>query len=138
MPISPPKPCNQVGCGVLVSDGTARCDLHKRVEARISDARRGSASQRGYGYKWQQASKGFLKAHPLCTRHELRGDVVAAEVVDHIVPHRGDMDLFWKRANWQPLCKRCHDIKTAVEDGGFGRPSASMGRVGQTFGAIPP
>jgi 5-methylcytosine-specific restriction protein A len=42
-------------------------------------------------------------------------------VVDHIVPHKGEKVAFWNRANWQPLCKRCHDIKTATEDGGFGR-----------------
>lgn len=33
-------------------------------------------------------------------------------VVDHIIPHRGNMDLFWYEENWQPLCKRCHDKKT--------------------------
>lgn len=27
----------------------------------------------------------------------------------------------WDSANWQPLCKHCHDAKTAREDGGFGR-----------------
>lgn len=62
----------------------------------------------------------FLRAHPLCVRHEARGETVAASVVDHIVPHRGDKALFWQRDNWQPLCKQCHDIKTATEDGGFG------------------
>lgn len=27
----------------------------------------------------------------------------------------------WDECNWQPLCKPCHDSKTAREDGGFGR-----------------
>jgi len=31
-------------------------------------------------------------------------------VVDHIVPHRGDQELFRDPANWQALCKLCHDI----------------------------
>jgi len=47
--------------------------------------------------------------------------MTAAGVVDHIVPHKGDADLFWQRTNWQPLCKPCHDRKTATEDGGWGR-----------------
>lgn len=34
---------------------------------------------------------------------------VLATVVDHIKPHRGDMALFWDEANWQGLCKPCHD-----------------------------
>ncbi|MCA0996301.1 HNH endonuclease signature motif containing protein [Alloyangia pacifica] len=32
-----------------------------------------------------------------------------ATVVDHIIAHRGDMTLFWDKANWQPLCKSCHN-----------------------------
>jgi len=43
-----------------------------------------------------------------------------ARIVDHVIPHRGDQELFWDTSNWQPLCKRCHDVKTAGEDGGFG------------------
>jgi 5-methylcytosine-specific restriction enzyme A len=41
-------------------------------------------------------------------------------VVDHITPHRGDERLFWDTANHQAMAKRCHDPKTAREDGGFG------------------
>ena len=39
-----------------------------------------------------------------------------AAVVDHIIPHRGDEKMFWDEANWQALCKRCHDKKTMTED----------------------
>jgi predicted kinase len=46
--------------------------------------------------------------------------ITAGEVVDHIIPHKGDYELFWDEGNWQTLCKRCHDVKTATEDGGFG------------------
>ena len=38
-----------------------------------------------------------------------------AKEVDHIIPHRGDMQLFWDVANWQGLCKSCHSKKTAQE-----------------------
>ena len=44
-----------------------------------------------------------------------------ATVVDHIKPHLGDYGLFWESDNHQSMCKTCHDIKTATEDGGFGR-----------------
>lgn len=47
------------------------------------------------------------------------GQLTEAKVVDHIKPHRGDKELFWDSTNWQSLCKRHHDIKTATEDGGF-------------------
>lgn len=70
---------------------------------------RGSSTERGYGYKWQQARLGYLRKHPLCVECQRRGRVVAATVVDHKTPHRGDMKLFWDSTNWQSLCKPCHD-----------------------------
>ena len=79
--------------------------------------RRGSSSKRGYGYKWQKASAGHLRSHPLCCCCQANGQTAAAEVVDHIVPHRGDQAKFWDRNNWQALCKRCHDgIKQRLEE----------------------
>lgn len=81
---------------------------------------RKSSSERGYGYKWQQAREGFLQNHPLCADHEKRGYVVEADVVDHIKPHRGDMKLFWDKSNWQSLCKQCHDShKQRLEKSGI-------------------
>jgi len=85
------------------------------------DRNRQSASERGYGHKWQKASKAYLKAHPLCEPCEKQGYYHASEVVDHIVPHKGDMKLFWDRTNWQAMAKTCHDRKTALEDSSFAR-----------------
>jgi len=62
-----------------------------------------------YSYKWQQARAAYLTEYPLCVHHEAKGDIVVATVVDHKIPHRGDLVLFWKRSNWQSLCKLCHD-----------------------------
>ena len=127
MPAAAPRPCTYPACGVLVRDGTGRCDRHKRVEARQLDQQRGTAHERGYGYRWQQAREGYLRSHPLCVAHERKGQVVPATVVDHIIPHRGDMSLFWERSNWQPLCKPCHDFKTATEDSTFARRTTHKG-----------
>jgi len=77
-----------------------------------------------YTYRWQQESKAFLVRHPLCVDCECHDVVTVAMVVDHIKPHKNDMVLFWDQANWQGLCKQCHDRKTALEDGGFGRDGA--------------
>jgi 5-methylcytosine-specific restriction endonuclease McrA len=84
-----------------------------------SNERRGSAASRGYGHKWRKAREGFLRKHPLCVMCQRRGRVTPAVVVDHVIPHRGDMTLFWDRDNWQPLCKPHHDIdKARIENGG--------------------
>jgi 5-methylcytosine-specific restriction protein A len=36
-------------------------------------------------------------------------------VVDHIIPHRGNRELFWDTENWQALCTPCHNRKTKQE-----------------------
>lgn len=95
-----------------------RTAAQRRADA---DKRRPSARERGYTSKWDKARAAFLEAHPLCVHCEAAGRVEPATVVDHIVPHRGDLKLFWRRSNWQALCKPHHDRKTATEDGGFGR-----------------
>lgn len=62
----------------------------------------------------------FLREHPTCIACEKAGRLTSAQVCDHITPHKGDQTLFWDQANHQPLCVRCHNAKTAREDGGFG------------------
>lgn len=71
---------------------------------------KGSSTERGYGYAWQQARLRFLAANPLCVMCTDDGRVTVATVVNHKVPHRGDQALFWdSENNWEPLCKRHHD-----------------------------
>lgn len=119
MPFAARRPCTWPGCSQLVQQGS-RCDQHRRLQ----EQQRGSASARGYGRKWQQASAAYLRAHPLCECDECQAGklkVTAATVVDHKVPHRGDPVLFWDRDNWQAMSKPHHDRKTATEDSGFTR-----------------
>lgn len=100
---------------------------------RESDDRRGSASSRGYGYKWQKARDQFLRDNPLCQEHAKSHRSVPAQVVDHIEAPKlrearesGDparielaQSLFWNRKNWQALCKFCHDsVKQRLEKSG--------------------
>lgn len=76
-----------------------------------------TSAQRGYGYKWQKARATYLKTHPLCVMCQAEGRVEPATVVDHIVPHEGDQDLFWNDSNWQPLCERHHNTVKAEQEG---------------------
>lgn len=77
--------------------------------------------QRLYKLKpWRQLRRMVLSDEPLCRRCGEKGILTPAVEVDHIEPHRGDMGLFYSRANCQPLCRPCHSAKTATEDGGFG------------------
>ena len=108
MPKSPKRPCRHPGCPNLCESGTY-CPAHS---AEAPDRLRGSAAVRGYNARWREARRGFLRRNPLCANCLSRGILTPATVVDHIIPHRGDSRLFWDEANWQPLCKKCHDQKT--------------------------
>lgn len=93
----------------------------KKIEGIKSlEPKRESSYSRGYDSKWRKARKYFLQDNPLCVHCEKEGRVVPATDVDHIIPHKGDMNLFWDQSNWQSLCKECHSRKTVKEDGGFG------------------
>ena len=74
---------------------------------------RGSSGERGYTYRWQRLRLRFLMRYPLCAACEASGRTVAANEVDHVIPHRGDQALMWDESNWQALCKPCHSAKTA-------------------------
>lgn len=73
---------------------------------------RAKTADRGYGARWRKAALAWLAAHPYCVLCFALGVTREANVVDHVVPHRGDQRLFWDQGNWQALCKPCHDLKT--------------------------
>lgn len=110
MPWKLKKPCGHFGCPRLTN--SKYCYEH----AVIYKDERGTPAERGYDRKWRKARVFFLEAHPFCTKCKAEGKLIKADVVDHIVPHRGDEALFWDESNWQPLCKKCHDRKTRTED----------------------
>lgn len=58
---------------------------------------------------WRNARAAQLAEVPLCERCTKHGRVVAASVVNHRTPHRGDPALFFDPDNHESLCKPCHD-----------------------------
>src|SRR2546425_11602941 len=100
------RPCTHPGCTALVAAG--RCAVHERVRQQAIDARRGSSNDRGYTSRWQKVRATYLRQHPLCQCEECGEGKLrarAAIIVDHIVPHRGDQQLFWDTNNWQSMAK---------------------------------
>ena len=124
MPYKPKRPCSHPRCSALIEVNTGGyCDEHKRKQQQEYDKDRGSAAKRGYGSRWQKARESFLAHHPLCVVCAGEGMTTLATVVDHIIPHKGDLHLFWDTSNWQQLCEYHHNQKTATEDGAFGNTS---------------
>jgi len=88
----------------------------KGMETAYQREQRVSAHRQGYTRQWSKARARFLQLHPLCTLCEKKGRVTAANVVDHRVPHRGDMTLFWDESGWQSLCEHCHNSTKRAEE----------------------
>ena len=82
-----------------------------------------TTAERGYGGRWQRAREAFLRRNPLCVFCDREGRIELATVVDHVIPHQGDQALFWKRSNWQPLCKVCHDTTKKRMEAGKTQPA---------------
>ena len=61
---------------------------------------------------------------PLCAHCLRQGVIEPATDVDHVIPHQGDEELFW-RGELQSLCKSCHSHKTAEEQG-HGKPPVDV------------
>ena len=119
MPIKPKRPCKYPNCPALVDTGY--CERHKK------DYNKSKRNQNEWvelynTTRWRKASKMFLNEHPLCECNECKslGRLVSSQVTDHKIPHRGNLELFWDESNWTAMSKKCHDRKTAKEDGGFG------------------
>lgn len=118
MPIAPPTFRPRKTALQIKEDERRRqewLEKQKQRKAEI-DAKRGSAAKRGYGRRWRKIRKAVLASEPLCRFCKDMGKIVGAEVVDHIDGNTANND--WD--NLRPLCKSCHDRRTA-RDQAFGR-----------------
>ena len=109
MPAAAPRPCSHPGCGVLVRDGSARCEKHKRP----AWVKKPTAVKRVTGRKLQRLRAELFEREPLCRECGRLGLVRLATQRDHIIPlEEGGTDA---DGNIQPLCDSCHDIKSKAE-----------------------
>ena len=79
-----------------------------------------SSSQPWYGTKrWQIKRKQQLQQQPLCALCLQEHRVTAATVADHVVPHKGDYNLFW-HGELQSLCSTHHNAtKQRIDKRGY-------------------
>ena len=110
------KLCAKAGCPNFRIEGSSYCEKHdyirvnyleKRAEYLSNRPRDWTKYQRTNNYnspQWRKMSKEFLLEHPFC---EICGD--KSEVVHHVIPPRGNEELFFDKTNLSAVCKRCHD-----------------------------
>ena len=107
MPYASPRPCSLTpACHGLLRRGI--CD----VCGSMGKAPRGTAAQRGYGYRWRRFRARYLRQHPHCLHCQGEGRQVDAVDLDHVTPVQGKSDPnFFRTDNVQGLCKRHHAAK---------------------------
>ena len=59
--------------------------------------------------EWSRIRKRRLADDPLCVMCLAEGKTNAATIVDHVVPHKGNRELFFSYANTQSLCETHHN-----------------------------
>lgn len=113
-----------------------RAEHYRSNVAKARQAARYSTRQQEHAHlydrHWRANRAAYLADNPLCVHCLQRSLIKLATVVDHIKPHKGDAALFSDVSNWQSLCKRCHDRKTVLFDGGFGRGRQRRGGSHET------
>lgn len=65
--------------------------------------------------RWRNLRLVHLASEPLCRMCKQEGRLTPATICDHIVPHKGDVALFYG-GPFQSLCKPCHDRHKQTEE----------------------
>jgi 5-methylcytosine-specific restriction protein A len=107
--------CTYPNCPNLVDSG--RCPAHRKQEHTDDQQWRGSASERGYGYRWTKLRAAHIASQPACVMCLEQGIVnigskESPNEVDHIVPLKARPDLRLSKSNLQTLCQAHHKSKT--------------------------
>lgn len=113
MASKPLRPCRHPGCCALVSDGYCEAHRPKSVD-RSAEAREWHKLYNTDLWINHLRPEQLLR-EPWCRECTNRGLRVRATDVDHIVDHKGDMDLFSDSGNLESLCHSCHSRKTLRE-----------------------
>ncbi len=111
MPNKPLKPCKYPGCPELVTSGY--CAAHEQMRGYDRDPKR----QRLYSTAWKKRRLNHLAKYPWCEECLSKGIYTEATDVHHVIPHRGDVKIFWS-SPLQSLCHACHSRITATEGKG--------------------
>lgn len=106
--------CRHIGCNVTI-DHKGYCEMHEPMHEEFvpGTSHRPPASWASLyrSARWRALRAKIIKRDGGC--------VVCGHdkglVVDHIIPHRGNEELFYDEENLQTLCAFHHRIKTDME-----------------------
>ena len=101
------RQCSHPGCTALVYQGN-RCAAHVEVYH--------DQNYRAWyrSPEWARIRKQQLLEQPWCEDCRAAGKLELATDVDHVIPHRGDRNIFMS-GPFRSLCHSCHSKKTVRE-----------------------
>jgi 5-methylcytosine-specific restriction protein A len=114
MPAALERSCHVLGC-----PNSQPCSVHQK-RSTVKPAHHDLYNRQ----RWRRISRAFLKRHPRCgdrpgglpavmSQCRDEGRIVAAVIVDHVTPHKGDPRLAWDQTgNLQALCASCSGRKS--------------------------
>lgn len=119
----PLKKCNKVNCNNLIKFNESYCDEHKEIKNEYKRNYDSFRYERDFIYRkfyrskeWKDARHSSMLRHDwLCQECLRKGLYTKADVVDHIIELRDDFDKRLDIDNLEPLCHKCHNIKTIRE-----------------------
>jgi len=112
------KICYYPSCQELIDTDQRYCPLHRTESERkpFSKAVRYNTALYATS-KWRNLRKAILRENPRCERCGI-GEGEASLHVHHIIPPRGNEELFHDETNLGVLCAGCHRAETARETRG--------------------
>lgn len=89
--------------------------LSSRKQFRSSQSK-STRRARFYGEEWNKYRRRYLHYNKHCYACGASSEHGARLHLDHLIVHRGNMELFWNETNIIPLCHHCHSVVTARFD----------------------
>jgi len=113
----PPVACRV--CGTATSDGTvcSTCKPKATTDQQPKESKFSGKKEWSHLYnlaRWcgkNGLRAATLRRYPICRKC---GRLPSTHA-DHVIPHRGNLTLFFDFKNLQGLCESCHSAKTADE-----------------------
>ena len=111
MPLAPPRACPRPGC-----PNVQPCADHRHGETHAEESAARPWSRLYDSARWRRLSARVRSRQPVCESCKAAGHTPRpTRVTDHVIPHRGDLQLFYAESNLRAMCAECHNEKSRRE-----------------------
>jgi 5-methylcytosine-specific restriction protein A len=108
------KICSFAGCKTLVEPDERYCPLHKHDPVKPFEGAVRFNDQLYNTSMWRSLRKKAIAECPYCAKCGIAKEEARLEV-HHVIPPRGNKELFFDPGNLIVICGGCHKIITAEE-----------------------